>query len=235
MLYFTYKTTNTKNGKYYIGCHSSETPDDRYLGSGVLLVKAIEKYGRENFERVILEFYDSRELMWEGERRLIEVCKFDPNCYNLMPGGRGGWEHVNSKGLNLGANNVMVRDSSARQLVLDARKHWKESNPELANRIALENLQKAIQTNTGKKRPNHSEFMTRQLRKQWQENKEKMRDRLSSQFEIISPDGSKFVTNRLQDWCMSHNLPYTTIWKNHLSTKSVVKGKAKGWKCNLIQ
>lgn len=46
--YFIYETTNLKNGKKYIGKHYGEL-NDSYLGSGTLLKKAIEKYGKESF------------------------------------------------------------------------------------------------------------------------------------------------------------------------------------------
>ena len=54
---YIYKTTNIVNGKIYIGQHkySKNKIDESYLGSGKLLIKAINKYGIENFECVILE------------------------------------------------------------------------------------------------------------------------------------------------------------------------------------
>lgn len=54
MKYTIYKTTNIKNGKYYIGKHQTENENDSYLGSGIALKKAIKKFGKNSFIKEIL-------------------------------------------------------------------------------------------------------------------------------------------------------------------------------------
>lgn len=51
-----YLTENLGNGKIYIGSDTKNQGhgDPEYLGSGILIVKSIEKYGRENFKKTIL-------------------------------------------------------------------------------------------------------------------------------------------------------------------------------------
>ena len=61
MYHFIYKTTNTENGKFYYGIHSTENLNDGYLGSGLLIRTAISKYGKDNFTREIISFHDTRE------------------------------------------------------------------------------------------------------------------------------------------------------------------------------
>ena len=61
--YLVYKTTNLVNGKIYIGQHQTYDLNDGYLGSGILLRRAIEKYGEENFKREILFECSSVEEM----------------------------------------------------------------------------------------------------------------------------------------------------------------------------
>lgn len=93
MKYYFYKTTNKVNGKYYYGIHSSSTKtgEDSYLGSGALLWKAIEKYGKENFSKEILVEFNSAEEAYKYEaEHVTEVEVKDPNCYNVQLGGRGG-------------------------------------------------------------------------------------------------------------------------------------------------
>ena len=87
---YVYKTTNTANGKYYIGVHEGEL-DDLYLGSGKLLKRALQKFGRKFFKKEILKICQSREEAYAVEKELVnEELLRDPNCYNLIPGGDGG-------------------------------------------------------------------------------------------------------------------------------------------------
>jgi hypothetical protein len=88
---FIYETTNLINGKKYIGLCTAKR-NTGYLGSGKLLRLAIVKYGKENFERVILEECDSEEELRLAEKRWIENkdAIASPEYYNLHKGGRGG-------------------------------------------------------------------------------------------------------------------------------------------------
>ena len=84
---FNYVTTNTKNGKKYIGSHSGSV-EDNYLGSGKALKLAVKKYGRENFVRDVLSVTTTREEAFFNERFLIEMYKtMFPLGYNLSPTG----------------------------------------------------------------------------------------------------------------------------------------------------
>ena len=89
--HYIYKTTNLKNGKFYIGMHSTDNLKDGYLGSGTRLRRSIRRNGIENFKIEYLEFFDNRTYLANRERELIneELLK-DPMCMNLKPGGTGG-------------------------------------------------------------------------------------------------------------------------------------------------
>jgi hypothetical protein len=90
--HYIYKTTNLKNGKFYIGMHSTNNLDDGYLGSGNRLRRAIRKYGKANFKLEILEFFKSRNELASREKDLVnEDLLKDPLCMNLKIGGNGGF------------------------------------------------------------------------------------------------------------------------------------------------
>jgi group I intron endonuclease len=54
-----YLTTNTINNKKYVGKDSHNNP--KYLGSGVLLLEDIKKYGKSKFNKEILEYCNNDE------------------------------------------------------------------------------------------------------------------------------------------------------------------------------
>jgi hypothetical protein len=55
--HIVYLTTNTVNGKQYVGDHTTMNLKDNYLGSGQALEQAIRKYGRGAFKFRILGYY----------------------------------------------------------------------------------------------------------------------------------------------------------------------------------
>jgi len=85
-----YKTTNNINDKIYIGKDESDKKD--YLGSGKLIKKAIEKYGKENFSKIIIDFADNRKDHCNKEKFWISFYRDlvgQNNMYNIADGGEG--------------------------------------------------------------------------------------------------------------------------------------------------
>jgi len=104
-----YKTTNKINNKFYIGKDEKNNP--KYLGSGLLLLKAIEKYGKENFIKEILEECFTRDQLNDREKFWIKELNAIELGYNLAEGGTGGktQENVWNKGLTKDNNDILQR------------------------------------------------------------------------------------------------------------------------------
>lgn len=88
---YIYKTTNLVNGKIYIGQHKTNLNqlDTNYLGSGKLILEAIQKYGKENFKCEILEWCETEKDLEEKELFYIKEYRstVDYNNYNISDGG----------------------------------------------------------------------------------------------------------------------------------------------------
>lgn len=91
MEHFIYITTNLVTNKKYIGKHYGEL-NDSYLGSGKILIRAIEKYGKENFKRDILYISKTAEENNIKEKEFIKAFNAveDKTFYNIAEGGDGG-------------------------------------------------------------------------------------------------------------------------------------------------
>lgn len=85
-------TTNLINGKFYIGKHQSSKYDNNYYGSGTNIIRAIKKYGKNNFVNEIIEIAYTIEELNEKEKYYIKHYKdkYPDNCYNIALGGDGG-------------------------------------------------------------------------------------------------------------------------------------------------
>jgi len=100
MAYTVYKTTNLANGKFYLGVHKTENQADDYLGSGKYLRRAIAKYGTNSFQKEVLFLFENPAVAFECERDLVAAVLGNKLCMNMKHGGDGGFDFINSHGLN---------------------------------------------------------------------------------------------------------------------------------------
>jgi group I intron endonuclease len=109
---FIYEWTNIITGKKYIGRHKGKDTDS-YVGSGTEFNKALDEYGIENFERVILEYVEDSDMIKSREQYYLDTTNaaYDSDYYNRTPHAGGGWDHIDPK------------DCSRRL------KEWRNNNP----------------------------------------------------------------------------------------------------------
>lgn len=92
MFGYIYITTNLVNNKIYIGQHKSKDYDSKYFGSGLLLKRALKKYGKNNFKNEIICWVSDQEEANEKEKYFIELFNSRNISigYNIVTGGNGG-------------------------------------------------------------------------------------------------------------------------------------------------
>jgi len=157
---FIYKTTNLINNKIYIGKHKTSA-DDGYLGSGLILSYAVDKYGKENFKREIIEYCSSDV----GKREEYWIDKLNARNskigYNIAKGGIGGDNFTNHP------NKENIRKTFMGFL---GKHHTEETKNKISKNnkgkkrkpLTEEQIEKLRQINTGKKRSNETKQKIRE-------------------------------------------------------------------------
>jgi len=123
-----YKTINLINNKIYIGQDSNNNP--KYLGSGLLLRKAINKYGKKNFKKEILEFCNNQNELNEKEIYWIEKMNSrDLDIgYNIDYGGKSSKKTIESiKKTAIGNTGKKRTIEQKDKLSKSANKRWEDT------------------------------------------------------------------------------------------------------------
>lgn len=90
MYYIIYRIINKTNGFIYIGQHTTSNLNDGYMGSGLRLWNAYNKYGKDIFIKDILFVFDNFYDMDIKEAELVNeefIRRHD--TYNIVLGGSG--------------------------------------------------------------------------------------------------------------------------------------------------
>ena len=70
--YLIYQIRNKLTGMIYIGQHQTENVDDGYMGSGIIISRAVRKHGKNNFRKEWLMFCEDEEEMNYMERVYVD-------------------------------------------------------------------------------------------------------------------------------------------------------------------
>lgn len=156
MKYFIYKTTH-KNGKYYIGRHSTNNIDDGYIGSGVW-PRSIKN--KKDLSREILEFANSEHELLILERKHLNEHFGKPGCMNRTP-DPVGWNSENNPMKdpriveNFTGDNHWTRKTPEKLELISGKNHWMNKDVKAKERFIKnhpnnngDNAKKAIQNGT---------------------------------------------------------------------------------------
>lgn len=184
-IYYTiYKTTNLITNNYYIGMHKTKNIYDDYLGSGLLIKRAIKKYGKEYFKKDILFIFDNKEEMKQKEKEIVIIDLVNnPDCYNIKLGGEGGFDHI------------------SKEITKEARtKLWKTT----FHREKMKPIQSNNMKTTLKKLWTDPEYKikmqkvgSKNLTKLWKDHREKMISLVSNNMTLLqnNPEFKKILIN----------------------------------------
>jgi len=87
MFHYIYKTVNPKNGKYYIGKHTTNDLNDGYQGSGKWVRDCLKT--KTLIETTIIQMCNNEDEAYKLEEKLIEENINKKLCMNMTYGGIG--------------------------------------------------------------------------------------------------------------------------------------------------
>ena len=184
-----YKTTNLINDKFYVGQHYTSA-NDGYLGSGKILLNAIKKYGKENFNREILEFVDENNI---DEQEIYWIAHTSANVqygnYNITSGGNKPPRWHNTKD----AIYIKQKISITNKKVI----HTKEWNKKVSEANKGKVFTKEHCNNISKsKKGKRNEKQIKLLKKYYKNEKNILRNRIQKTCVQIEIDGTIFQSIR---------------------------------------
>lgn len=193
---FIYITTNLVNGKKYIGQKRISGKYRTYLGSGAYFVRAVKKYGRENFRRTIICFADSPEELNRKEQSVILFLNAhnSDDYYNIEIGG-----------------NKYPLSEHTKELIKKNHAHLSgEKNPCFGKPMSEETKRKVSESKKGSIPYNKGLSMSEEQKIKLKEAWKKREKRYGNHREIICPEtGARYFS--IQEASQKLNIPAGSI------------------------
>ena len=222
------RVVNLINGKDYIGKRKHvdcDTPlEERYMGSGTLIKKAIEKYGKENFKKEILD----EVIETNQEAALREIIWI--NYYK----SKGGANYNLCHGINDKTSNKLMKSPVFKRFLEDSSnsQYYAESIEALKNILGEKGLEKFYEEMGDEDKLSWGEKISRSLKeynanlskeeraaiskrqseaqlkylkeKETKEHKERRVRKsaigLGREYDLIDPEGNTFKVKGLSFW-----------------------------------
>jgi group I intron endonuclease len=134
---YIYLVKNQQNKIVYIGQQIGTKSLNEYQGSGLLLNRAYNKYGKDYFKREIIEYCNMDELNDKEKLYIKQYNTKFPHGYNLTEGGDGmkGYTYNNNQKQNISnAKNGQKYPKEHGEKIRQA-KLGKKRDPETINKI----------------------------------------------------------------------------------------------------
>ena len=133
-----YLTINKINGKMYVGQDSKN--DSKYFGSGVIIKRALKKYGKENFKKEVLKKCANFDELNKYEKLYIkEYNTLYPFGYNLTTGGDNGYEISDTTKKKISVARMGMKPSKEARIKMSIShlKRWKSMSNKEKRKLSL--------------------------------------------------------------------------------------------------
>lgn len=170
--YIFYKTTYTKNGKFYYGSHHGSL-NDNYRGSNKVIKSIQKKTGNKFLKRDNLRFFATKDEMLKFEDRFLKLYDLANNkmAYNFKNSANGGdtWSQMD------------VDEKIKRKKLLSSKisgkqngNYGKELSEEIKNKIRISKIGVPIHTEE------HKKNTSIRIKKEWDSGKRKISEKFKA-------------------------------------------------------
>ena len=153
---YIYLILNKLDGKTYVGKHKlydKKWNEDNYMGSGIKLKPAQEKYGIENFEKFLITWTYSEEDAIEKEKFWIAEYRSRGKAeYNIADGGDGGniapWTEERKKKISESKKELFSSEkgNEVKKKISNSKKEFFDSDAgQIWRKQKSENMKKYIE------------------------------------------------------------------------------------------
>lgn len=207
-----YFTVCLVDGMGYVGFHHTSA-DDGYFGSGVYIKKAIIKHGEENFRRIIIDHYCTKEERTNKETHWIK--KFNllnkKIGYNITKGGEGGDTISNHPNRYLICENQSKRQKGSGNIMWN--KDHKQKSKLLMSKKRIEYI---------KKNSDYGEKISKHFKNFWENNPtiKKETDQKRKLFWENNPDVKIDMIKKRNDF-YKHNPEVLEKSKKRINSKPI--------------
>jgi len=198
-----YKTINLINGRFYVGQDLNNNPN--YIGSGKILKQAINKYGKDNFKKEILEICYSKEHL--NEREIYWIDKLNARerniGYNISSGGVYG-DTISTHPNREEIKKKISKSNKGKKRSLETRKKLSKS---LMGHIVTEETKLKMSKTRKEKNYKPSKKNIEKTIKRLKENHSGVNNINAKTFYLISPNGKEYTTcGNLPTFCKENNI-----------------------------
>ena len=212
-----YKITNKINGKIYIG--KDTRSKENYFGSGIVVKQAINKYGKENFSKEILEECEGYKFL--NEREIYWISFYDSTNinigYNRSKGGDGfsGITKETIKKIS-DKNRGKKRTDKQKKNISDSLK-GKQKSKEHKKSLSKAWVNRKIE------HPHTKETLDKMSKSMLGKN-------AKNTYKLTDKDNNEYIVKNITQFAKDKNLQHSLLFK----VSSGERKHHKGWKCEKI-